>query len=414
MIAVGIVLPFLSPVAGFCFTLLYFASYKKPVFAALMVGLSLACFFFCMRTDASADVYRHMLLLEDYRSVGLLQCFGAGYYDNLYAWDLLNWVVARFRNPYLLQSACALLTYGLFSCIVFDYAVKSEWRSMVWASALLILLCAIPIISVVQGLRNALAFAIGSFALYRRHECEGSVLELFGLLFVAALIHHTALSLLLVVLVMIPAKSKPVATAVAVFFGTFLLGGVSQLLLPHLSGGNIVFSIAHDVLSVFSHYEQGTAWTEAHGSSFNTRVNNWALIGIVLLLNLRLLGRNGIVGRMGKGRPAEVAPTVEEKRMASLSLVSSSFAIAMILMLPANGDRFMIVACCFAVLAYGCCCQRTSHRKSAGAFVYDAAVGAFSAGCLALHAYSIYYNLTDAPLLITNAFAGPILTTWLF
>lgn len=185
----------ICPIVGIPITIQKFSARKNVKECAVLIGLSFSAMLYGYIADAENDIYRHFENLFFYEDISFFQCFNANVeiYNTLFIWDIWQWIIAQFNNPYLLQASGALVGYTLLSYLVFDYSKCRGLSTETWITAFIILLLITSPLSFSIGIRGRNAYIICSLAFYLFFIRKKSYSLCLIILFIAFFLHHSVI-----------------------------------------------------------------------------------------------------------------------------------------------------------------------------------------------------------------------------
>jgi len=129
--------------------------------AILVVALALiAC---CIEPKETNDLYRH------FKCIDLMREYGTDAiteYDTLPATKGLFYLVSLLPTNHLLPFISAIIIYGIFMFIIYDFNKRNDITSRVVAIGILLNFAMCTYATCISGIRNAMAFAFIALALY--------------------------------------------------------------------------------------------------------------------------------------------------------------------------------------------------------------------------------------------------------
>lgn len=375
---------------------------NRPVQLSMFSGVCFAVTFYGLRQDENSDIFRHMSLIDNYVGLDLFHSFGAGNYNMLFAWDVWNWLIAKTGDPYLLQSSAAFIGYAIIVYIPVDY---SRWIGASQVStvvAVIAAVCFIPTLPLVAGIRSTIAALLCALGAYLYSVGKRGLLASFCLMAIGTMIHPIAIiGLGLFILASITVK-RPVVGATIAFVLAYTIGITSRHFLPFLSGsGPIMGDLLTSSIESLLGYQEGDAWTEAHSSSLNTRVNLF-----VSMLAVSMILGAFYQNYLNRGRLPEAQPHRRVCVVSYFAVILAVYSFGLLLVLPVNGTRLLP-----AVFSLGSVIlidtMELLHRRSLSYRIFfSVSLAVVGGSALLLHIYSILYSSTDSLLLLLSLVSG--------
>ena len=192
------------------------------------MGLAVAIAIFAMHIDpGGGDLQRYFATLDIIKQKSLYETIEY-YSDGLYAENILVWLVAKTGNFPLLPAISTGIVYYVAMYITAKTAeVHNQEDNIKWLVLAQLLL--LPLVSIAHNVRNVLAFALLTAALYRDIYLKKMNI-CTCLLYVAGALMHTTAILLILVRVVLPIIRK---SYLLIVFGVICLGAVLNIGYTH-------------------------------------------------------------------------------------------------------------------------------------------------------------------------------------
>lgn len=399
--AVPIILSLLalvSPILSFGFIVLYHRKTGNSAISALLFGLTIATIFYGYQADSGADIYRHIYWLNLYKGIPIYECFNAGHYDNLFVWDIWCWIIAQFDNPSLLQASGAFVTYGFSSYLIFDSVRKNNGKNFTLIYSLLFLIGLLRARDAVLGIRSSAAFAILSFAVYRRFIQRKNLFSCIVLAVIACLIHLSVGQFLLIFLLMPIFERNYRKILVLLFAFAVGIGALSEWILNYIpQNGTLVVTIITAALS--QAYDTAQM---VHSLSLNAWINKWCEVVTCIIAGIRVIDY-----KKGQG---ESEFQTDYDMLWQFASVCFALNLGYCIGLKQNGDRMLTINE-ISMIPYlvSIWCHDGILEKKKYLFIDMVLTGAIIVLFL-LHVYSLLWGNASSESLITGIIWGIVPT----
>lgn len=214
-IIIGLIAVLLCPSVVFPFALLgYITSYNSR--SILRYCFILSIFFailgFCFKNPASdPDLVRYLAILAQYEGKSLFESFNL-VYSNLYAVDIVFWMISQSGSPQLLPAFACFIYYFVILYILGDYKVESSIRISYFVIYLLFTIASTLVGSIINGIRWPMAFSLFLLAIYCDLYKNKKNVFTFILYIISFFMHFSVIGLIAVRLLMILKNKKIVIT----------------------------------------------------------------------------------------------------------------------------------------------------------------------------------------------------------
>ncbi len=187
-----------------------------------MCVLGLALFAYSYEPTTSSDTYRYYYLIEQLGRMSFSDALFRSDYSGHYILNIWFWIAGKLGSPNLVALTTVAVVYGISGYITCDYAERMEKTELI-PKILLIQFLLLPYFSIINNIRNVTAFSIICLAAYRdlsKHKRNVGTILLY---IIPCLIHSSAISLVILRLLVPLAKKRPIITfALAFFVSTFI------------------------------------------------------------------------------------------------------------------------------------------------------------------------------------------------
>lgn len=166
---------------------------------SIIIILSLSTIAFMLNPSKSNDLYRHFEMIDIFRNTNfeandeLNEVFGA---------KILFYIVSFFPSNHLLPVISVLITYGILFYMIKDFVKNKNVSTRCVAISVFLGIAICDYVSVVSGIRNAIAFAFIGLALYKDLIKEERGIKIIWPYIVAVLIHPSSWIVIVVRLIL--------------------------------------------------------------------------------------------------------------------------------------------------------------------------------------------------------------------
>ena len=382
------------PIIGLPLTLILFKDKKYDKICALLCGLAFAALLYGYKADSGNDIYRHIANLEYYRHVSFFRCFDAGALDNLYTWDIWQWIVARFSDANLLQASGAFVGYTLASYLVFNYAKRNSLTGKKWMAALILMYSVLSPLGMAVGIRNSNAFVIMAYAIYRYYGEHGKWYTSACICLIAILLHHSALLVVVLWIVLPFFKRHRIVCGILIAFSTFSFNNYG-FYLSLLSGSNSTLSgLLADTMN------SAVAYQTTSLMSFHNRFS--ILVGVCVCVLMLVRSERPYSYLMANKRNDSVSCA---ESMWNISLMNFITAICLLFQIGVNGSRYVGFSTQLLFVPLLVSMGKISFMRNKRYFILDSALLISIIGSAVLQIYDLAWGSAS----ISSLFAGFIL-----
>lgn len=207
--------------------------HKKIIIYSALLAIIFGIAGYCFRNPATdPDLVRYLEILSTYKGKGLFESFNTAY-TNLYAVDIVFWIIANFGSPQLLPAFACYIYYFIVLYIINDYKAISGIKTSYFLIYFLFTICATNFGSIVNGIRWPLAFSMFFLAIYRDLYKNQRNFFTYFLYISSFFMHFSVIGLIAVRLVMLIKNKKRV---LIYSMGIVLLPQMLQIFTEKLGG----------------------------------------------------------------------------------------------------------------------------------------------------------------------------------
>lgn len=207
---------------------------QKAILYSLLLAVIFGIAGYCFKNPATdPDLVRYLAILSTYQNKNLWESINTAY-NNLYAVDVIFWVIADLGNPQLLPAFACFVYYFIVLYILVDYKIKSKINTLYFTLYTLLTICATNFVSIVNGIRWPLAYAMFFLAIYRDLYKNKLNSFTYFLYLASFFMHFSTIGLIFIRLLMIIKSKKIIILSSS---GMVFLPHVLSLLAQKLNGG---------------------------------------------------------------------------------------------------------------------------------------------------------------------------------
>ena len=157
---------------------------------------------YCYETTGTSDITRYFEYIEGIKKVSFSHILDYGKYgaegEALYVFNFICWIAGKLNDPHIVPFISVFLVYYLsfriYCEIGNDYNIKA--RDMIWG--VLFLVMALNFFSLVNNIRNVLAYIIVGYSVYLDcYKKKRNIMVL--LLYVLPIFIHSSASVLIII-----------------------------------------------------------------------------------------------------------------------------------------------------------------------------------------------------------------------
>jgi len=182
---------------------------------------------YCYETTGTSDITRYFEYIEGIKKVSFSHILDYGKYgaegEALYVFNFICWIAGKLNDPHIVPFISVFLVYYLsfriYCEIGNDYNIKA--RDMIWG--VLFLVMALNFFSLVNNIRNVLAYIIVGYAVYLDcYKKKRNIMVL--LLYVLPIFIHSSASVLIIIrmLLFLAKRGKVAGVAIAMVLAPIL------------------------------------------------------------------------------------------------------------------------------------------------------------------------------------------------
>ncbi len=200
---------------------------RKIILYSALLAIVFGIAGYCFKNPATdPDLVRYLAILSTYRNKNLIDSFNTAY-TNLYAVDILFWIIANFCKPQMLPAFACFIYYFISFYIIGDYKIISGIKKSYFVVYFVFTIAATNFGSIVNGIRWPLAFSMFTLAIYRDLYKNQRNIFTYFLYLTSFFMHFSVIGLIAVRLVMLIKNKKRV---LIYSLGIVLLPQVLQIL----------------------------------------------------------------------------------------------------------------------------------------------------------------------------------------
>lgn len=381
----------LCPIVGIFCAIAHFSKSRNVSAAALIFGVSFAALLYGYAADIDNDIYRHILNLNLYRNIPLWKAFDAGRLTTVYTWDIWSWVLARTTNAFLLQASGALVGYTLIASCVLHYANRKNLDIKQYSLMLLLCISIVSPLDIAIGIRNANAFIICFYALYSFYVKKTGYIRCVIAFAIAIFLHHAAVLLLIVWLIMPLYKKNRIVVGVTTVVVLFTFTNYGDYMSRFMGGKSIVADLLADTMySAFS-YQSIVA------TSFHSLFTRYFQMLFTAALLIRGYTRKDF--EEGDGREQEV------DSLWDIAVLVFIIGVCLVFLLGSNGNRYFIFASLVAFIPFMNKIE-DGYLRLNKMFLLDFLILGCSLGHIALYLYNMAWGTGDIKSLLLSSLIG--------
>lgn len=159
----------INPCVGSIFVILGFKNDRKNyIHYSIMLSLLFAALAYWFIPSHEMDLTRYFDILNIYSNMTWNEFVDYRLMNNiLVIQELIFYIIAQSNNFYLLPALSVFIVYFVSFYQISDYAIRMEISSKQLYTALLVTILILPFPTIVSNVRNVMAFALFSLAVYR-------------------------------------------------------------------------------------------------------------------------------------------------------------------------------------------------------------------------------------------------------
>lgn len=225
----------------------------------------------------NSDLVRYYVILDRFKGYSLSQSFHV-YEDGMYIKNLLFWAISQTELYGVLPAVTVGTVYGVASYVTCSTAEKHDKEELIPVLLLLQFLL-LPFYSIVNNVRNVMAFSFVVLAVYRDVELKKRNIATLILYIVPCFIHVAAVSLIILRFLVIVAKKHKYLVLALVFF----LTNIIEILYRNISLFSFSNALRIGILRAYRYISD-----EYASSTWGTTVANSTWHRLNMLLNILL------------------------------------------------------------------------------------------------------------------------------
>ncbi|MBQ9131938.1 MAG: EpsG family protein [Clostridia bacterium] len=236
------------------------AQWRKYVFC---LALALASFAYCYIPLGAPDLVRYFQFVEETTRMSFQEVlkYGIRGESNLYIFSIVMWVIGKIGDPHLLPAISTFLVYYIGFYVTCKVGIDMECSGKPIAWYVIFLMMALNYYSIINNVRNVLAFCLIGFAIFRDCYQKKRNVWTYILYIIPLFLHQSAISILLLRLaVQLTKKLKIVAIICVVMLKPLL--GLMFPIAQGMSQSNVIISLIKNLLikSYRYFYDTDSEW----------------------------------------------------------------------------------------------------------------------------------------------------------
>lgn len=266
-------------------------NHKKIIIYSALLAIIFGIAGYCFRNPATdPDLVRYLEILSTYKGKGLFESFNTAY-TNLYAVDIVFWIIANFGSPQLLPAFACYIYYFIVLYIINDFKAISGIKTSYFVIYFLFTICATNFGSIVNGIRWPLAFSMFFLAIYRDLYKNQRSFFTYFLYISSFFMHFSVIGLIAVRLVMLIKNKKRV---LIYSMGIVLLPQILQIFTEKLGGIQTSIGLLNRIIyfvtrgNMYFQWQDG-GWADIVRNSTYYRLEKYYYIVISVLFIFMVL-----------------------------------------------------------------------------------------------------------------------------
>ena len=159
---------------------------------------------YCYNTNGNSDIVRYFAYIQEISEVPFKEVFGYGLYgkQGLFIFNYLCWIVGKLGDPHIIPAISLFVIYYIGLYIACKLGIDYELPENSVILGVVFIILGLNFFSLVNNIRNVLAFVMVGFAVFRDIYLKKRNLPTILLYLMPLFIHRTALLLIAVRLVL--------------------------------------------------------------------------------------------------------------------------------------------------------------------------------------------------------------------
>lgn len=246
--------------------------------------LAMALFAYCYNPVGEPDLERYFQQLEECGKLTLGQTI-EWYHDGLIIENIIFWIIGRLGLAHLLPAISTGTIYAITGYITCDIASNHSAYKKI-PTILLIQILILPFLSIVNNIRNIWAFSLIILAVYLELVKKKRNIGVLLLYILPCFLHMSAAILVVLRLLIIPAKRAKVLTIIGAATVPSLISLAYQYRNSIPIGGNLGIIIRQMIVKAnwYLYDTNSTEWARAVSASGYQQMNRVVMMFIAVVL----------------------------------------------------------------------------------------------------------------------------------
>lgn len=243
---------------------------------------------YCYETTGTSDITRYFEYIEGIKGVSFTNILNYGKYGSegeaLYVFNFICWIAGSLNDPHIVPFVSVFLVYYLsfriYCEIGKDYEISS--RDMIWGIFFLVM--ALNFFSLVNNIRNVLAYIIVGYAVYLDcYKRKRNIITL--LLYVLPVFIHSSASVLIIIrlLLFLAKRGKIIGVGLALVLAPIL--EALRNLAENMTSGSLKY-LRKAIFMAYNYFNDKSAveWGLEAQASGTERLFKIAYIAIMIIM----------------------------------------------------------------------------------------------------------------------------------
>ena len=254
-----------------------------------LISLFFAVLAYCFQPKMETDLFRYFLFIEELKDTSFNAAINDPSYgmngQGLFFFTGICWLLGKINDPHLLPAISTFLVYYIALYIICHVSEDIESGKKDVLVVILFFLISCNCYSIINNVRNVLAFSIVSMAVFQDLYLNKKKWWLFVLYLVPVFIHPTALLLIAIRVVIRIAGKVKIPSLIIILFSQQIVLVLYNLSLK-LSGSGVIGFIKRLLIKIYNYYffHDLTQWAQTVQDSLSELIFKIIYVAISIIL----------------------------------------------------------------------------------------------------------------------------------